>query len=121
MKIETGSFTPNSAKTIVSLTDTTMNVKGVHFLVEGAGATIQSGSGFDDGVTPRGNHLFMDSTGTDNGRSTQFSILLKKRSGGVIQNALRGNITDLSYPGEFEVTWDLWENTNPVYFMAIGD
>lgn len=103
MKCEVGSFSANSNNVTILLNDSSLNVKGISFIVP------NGGSGFTDGTTNRAMQ------GTN--KSTTYCV--NCYNGATLQ--LAAYATSLSTAGQFSLHFDNYLVTVPVYFMVYGD
>lgn len=120
MKVESGRFSPNSATTIATLADPTLQVKAIYFQCTSTGSTISQCTGFDDGVNPHVQWSIDNGSVRDSNRSGSNSVILKSISSGSVVNAQVGYVTSLATAGEFSMSWSYYNGT-PVDFLVIGD
>lgn len=121
MKVEVGSFTPNSASTTVYLNDSSLQIKGIRFRVtKNSTSTVYFSEGFSDGTTNRAASILESSTKHESKRSTSNSITHYEDVSGTTTLVQAGVITDISTAGEFSMNWSAY-NATSVDFEAIGD
>lgn len=123
MKTEVGSFTPSSANPTILLNDSTLQIKAAWFQICKTASNVNEGTGFDDSVSRRGKYTLATSTLRDSGRSTSYSMYVKKDSGGSPANAIRGKVDTNGFAtaGEMVLAFDSFDNTYTVDFIVVGD
>lgn len=119
MKIEVGSFTPSASPTIF-LNDSSLVIRGIHFMISKNGSTNNLGHGFSDGTRNRANWTLRD-TVVDSGRNTSNCVYNKKLSGGSAVVANAGAVSSIATAGEFSMAFSTVDNSYSVDFMVIGD
>lgn len=121
MKVEVGSFTVSSTNVLIDLNDYTMNIRGISFQVSPTTtSSAEASTGFSDGVRNRAKSTLVDSTKRESYRSTTYAITHYKNVSGTSTRKLAGYVTTLSQ-GEFGMTFDNYDSTLTVDFIAYGD
>lgn len=121
MRVETGSFSPTGTTTVILLDDSTINIKGVYFQISPTGTTGEASTGFSDGTRHRAKSLLVTSTKRESKRSTTQAITHYKDVSGVTTLKIAGKPTDISIPGELEMTFATFDPSIAIDFMVIGD
>lgn len=109
MKSEVGSFVPNSNSVTVLLNDATLNVKGIFLQVASTSLTGSVITGFTDGVENR--------SGAP--RSTTYCI--QGYSGTTLKVAGKSVAGGLSTPGEFTLSFPVFDGLTKIDFTVVGD
>lgn len=123
MKIEVGSFTPNSSTVIVGLNDAALNVKGVYLqIAPNSTTTAEESTGFTDGANSRSKSSLVVGTKKESKRSTTYAITHYQDVSGVTTRKIAGKpaVGAFSTPGEFTLTFDNYAAIS-IDFMVIGD
>lgn len=115
------SFTPNIAGITYVLDDPNLIVDFAFFQVSINGSTVNAATGFTDGTKNRGKYC-LDDTIKYSERSTTYSIYMKKNSGGVPVNALRGKSAANwnATPGEFVLDFDTADTAYTIDGYVVG-
>lgn len=120
MKVEVNSFTPNSNNVTIFLDDDTIQIKGIIFLNDkNSSSYIYDSIGFSDGTRNRAKSVLGQSSKRDTKRSTSRAITHYEDVSGVTTLVQEGYVTDISTPGEFEMSFPNY-NATPVDFMVFG-
>jgi hypothetical protein len=121
MKVETGSFTPTGTTSVILLDDDTLVVKGIWLQISPTSSTGEASTGFSDGTRHRAKSLLVTSTKRESKRSTTQAITHYKDVSGTTTLKIAGKPTDLSVPGEFEMTFSTYDPSISIDFMVVGE
>jgi len=122
MKVEVGSFTANSSTVVILLDDSAMNVKGVCFQVTpSTTSSAEASTGFGDGVKSRSKSILVDGTKHESYRSSTYSVMHYRNVSGTSTRKLAGYISSLANTGEIDLTFDTYDGTLTVDYIAYGD
>ncbi len=124
MKVEVGSFTVNSSSPTYFFNDANFQAKGMQFITSKTLSNASEGSiGFSDGVRNRAKSNVVSSSNKDTRQSTSHCIYHYSDVSGTITQKMAGKIatSGLSTVGEFSMTFDSYDSSYSVYFVAWGE
>lgn len=121
MKVESKPFTVNSTNVAIILDDDTLQVQDVSFMVVHAATSNQGASaGTSDGTNNSTQSVLKYGSTEVPFQTNTYSITHYKRVGSSNVRKLAGVVTDLSEPGMIYMTFDNYDPTLTVRYVATG-